>query len=267
MTQRAQRAAPGPRRVRDGSGLHDIAVGRIRSSGALRWTRLLIGLWLFAAGIALMLRANLGLSPWDVLHDSVATLTPLSFGQGVIAISIVVLAGSVALGVKPGPGTVANVILVGAFTDVILATNALAGVGDAGYPPRLLILLAGIFSIAIGTALYIGAQLGAGPRDSLMLAVAARAGTTAGTARAAIEVSVLLVGMSLGGTAGMGTIAFAVLIGPAVDVAFRLFGMQAPRTRVHWLIRTGRRIRRWRRSGQLAAQPSPEAPRDTGTHT
>ncbi|MGI8407241.1 MAG: YczE/YyaS/YitT family protein, partial [Actinomycetota bacterium] len=199
--------------------------------------------------------------PWDVLHDAVVTLTPLSFGQGVIAISVVVMLISVVLGVRPGPGTVSNVILVGGFTDVILATNALAGMDSRGYPLRLVTLLAGIVAIAVGSALYIGADLGAGPRDSLMLAVASLAGVTPGTARAAIEVSVLVLGMVSGGTAGLGTVVFAASIGPAVDAAFRLFRLEPRETRPGLPIWTAHAIKQSGKRGQVGAQPSGYEPR------
>lgn len=192
---------------------------------AARGTRLLLGLWVFAMGIALMLRANLGLSSWDVLHDAVAGLTSLSFGRVVIGISLLVVLAALTLSVRPGPGTLANVILVGAFTDVILATGALAGLGSDGYPLRLLALAAGIAAVAIGTALYVGAELGAGPRDGLMLAIAKKIKRSPGTARTMIEGAVLVIGIALGGAAGFGTVIFAISIGPAVDVTFGAFGM------------------------------------------
>lgn len=188
------------------------------------WPRLLLGLGVFAGGLALMLRANLGLSSWDVLHDALGRLTPLTFGQAVVGVSVLVVVASLALGVKPGPGTLANVLLIGAFTDLILATGVLVDLASGPYPLRLLASVTGLAAIAFGTALYVGAELGAGPRDSLMLAVAKWSRRSPGTARAAIEASVLVVGVALGGAAGVGTLLFAILIGPAIDAAFRLLG-------------------------------------------
>lgn len=186
-----------------------------------RWLRLAAGLAVFAAGLALMVRADLGLSSWDVLHDALRLISPLTFGQAVIGVSVVVVLASLALGIKPGPGTVANVLVIGGFTDALLGTAIGAGLGSSDLAIRLAALVAGVAAIAFGTALYIGANLGAGPRDSLMLAVAKRAGISPGTARAGIELSVLVVGVALGGRAGIGTLVFAVLIGPAIDVSFR----------------------------------------------
>lgn len=196
---------------------------------ALRWLRLLAGLWVFAAGIALMVRAQLGVSSWDVLHDAVRLHTPLTFGAAVVVISILVVVISFFMGVRPGVGTVANVLLVGAFADLLLLSGLLADVGTAALPVRLGGLLAGIGAIALGTALYISARLGAGPRDSLMLAAAKRLGVSTGTARALIEGSVLILGALMGGAVGMGTALFAIMIGPAINASFRLFGMEPPR--------------------------------------
>ena len=194
-----------------------------------RWLRLVAGLALFAAGLALMVRADLGLSSWDVLHDALRLITPLTFGGAVIGVSVVVVVASLALGIKPGPGTVANVVLVGAFTDALLGTSFGGHLESSDLAVRLGVLVGGIAAIAFGTALYIGANLGAGPRDSLMLAVAKLARISPGAARAAIEVSVLVVGVALGGAAGVGTVVFAALIGPAINLAYRSLGMEAAR--------------------------------------
>ena len=193
---------------------------------ALRWIRLLSGLGVFALGLALMIRADLGLSSWDVLHDAARRLTPLTFGQAVIVVSVLVVAGSLALGVRPGPGTVANMVLIGVFTDAILASDLASQLGSAGAIARAAVLLGGVAAIALGTAVYVGAELGAGPRDSLMLAVGRRARTSPGRARTAIEVAVLIIGAILGGSVGIGTLAFAILIGPAIDVSFSALRMK-----------------------------------------
>ncbi len=196
----------------------------------LRWARLITGLWLFAAGISLMVESRLGVSPWDVLHDALGQILPLSFGAAVIAVSVSVVVVSLGLGVTPGLGTIANVVLVGLFTDHILWTGLLDGLASANTSVRLLALLSGVGAIAIGTALYIGAGLGAGPRDGLMLAVADHLGVSAGAARAVIEVSVLTFGTLGGGRVGIGTAIFTGAIGSAINISFRLLGME-PRAR------------------------------------
>lgn len=238
---------------------------KVSAQSAARWTRLLLGLGVFAGGLALMLRANLGLSSWDVLHEAIRGLTPLTFGQAVIGVSILVVVASLLLGVKPGAGTVANVILVGALTDVLLATRVLDDLATTAYLLRLLALVAGIAAIAVGTALYVGADLGAGPRDSLMLAVANWLGRSPGTARAAIEGSVLVVGIALGGAAGVGTLVFAVLIGPAINISFRLLGMYVPpRSGTYGIRRIVRATLNWFRRGKLASSSSTDVSRYTG---
>jgi uncharacterized protein len=248
-----------------GGSMQATATSMVAARSVAGWVRLFLGLGVFASGLALMLRANLGLSSWDVLHEAIRGLTPLTFGQAVIGVSILVVVASLALGVKPGPGTVANVILVGAFTDVLLATRILDDLATTPYLLRLLALVAGIAAIAVGTALYVGADLGAGPRDSLMLAVAKWTRRSPGTARAAIEGSVLVLGIALGGAAGVGTLVFAVLIGPAINISFRLLGMYVPpRSGTNIVRRIPRATGNWFRRGQLGSASSTDASRYTG---
>ena len=175
----------------------------------------------------MFLRAALGLSPWDVLADGVRTNTPLSFGQAIIVIGLVLVLGSLLAGIKPGPGTIANMLLIGAFADLMLSTGVGAELPDADTWLRVAVMLGGIAMTGLGSALYIGAGLGAGPRDSLMIAVATRAHIRVGAARAILEGLALLLGFLLGGSVGIGTVAFALGIGPAVDIAFQVFRMDS----------------------------------------
>ena len=175
----------------------------------------------------MFLRAALGLSPWDVLADGVRRNTPLTFGLAVILIGLVLVLGSLAAGIKPGPGTIANMVLIGAFADLMLSTGVGGGLGEGSMLLRVVVMLGGILTTGLGSALYIGAELGAGPRDSLMIAVATRSGLRVGVARAVIEGSALLIGILLGGSVGIGTLVFALGIGPAVDVAFQIFRMDS----------------------------------------
>ena len=175
----------------------------------------------------MFLRAALGLSPWDVLADGVRTNSPLTFGQAVIAIGLVLVLGSLLAGIKPGPGTIANMLLIGAFADLMLSTGIGAQLGEKELWLRVAVMLGGIAMTGFGSALYIGAGLGAGPRDSLMIAVATRAKIRVGAARALLEGGALLLGFVLGGSVGLGTVMFAIGIGPAVDVAFGLFKMDS----------------------------------------
>ena len=181
---------------------------------------------MFALGTVMTLRANIGLSPWDVLADGIQSHTPLTFGVAVIAIGAVLVAGTWLGGVRPGIGTIANMIGIGLFADLLLATGIGREVMNESLALRLPLDLLGIATIGLGSALYIGAELGTGPRDSLMVMLSRRAKLRIGVARAIIEGTALVAGIVLGGTAGVGTALFAVGIGPSVDLAFRLFGME-----------------------------------------
>ncbi|MDT7538387.1 MAG: hypothetical protein QOI82_1972 [Actinomycetota bacterium] len=189
---------------------------------AWRFLKLLIGLSLFGVGIWLGLQARLGVGPWDVLHGGVAEHLGTPFGRTSIGVSVVVFVIALLARVRPGIGTVLNVVVIGAVIDVCLGTSWLDGVHNGPLGLRLLTTAAGIASVAVGSALYLGAHLGPGPRDGLMVAIHQRTGWPVGVARAALECSVLVIGVLLGGPVGVGTVAFALGIGPAVQVAFRV---------------------------------------------
>jgi len=194
----------------------------VRGGTAVRWASLVAGLFLFAAGIVAILESKLGLSPWDVLNQGVSRHTPLSFGQANIAIAVVVLVIGLTLRAPIGAGTVANAILIGVFVDRLLAVGRVDALSGQSLGVRIVLLFGGIAVIGLGSGFYIGASLGAGPRDSLMLVVSARSGVRIGVVRAGLEGLALVIGFALGGTVGFGTLAFAVLIGPAVEASFWL---------------------------------------------
>ena len=189
---------------------------------AARLGTLVLGLFLFAAGIVALLESRLGLMSWDVLHQGLARHTPLSFGTANIAVGVVVLTAATALGARPGIGTVANAVLVGVFVDLLAALGAVSSLADAGLAARIVTFAAGLVLIGVGSALYMGAGLGAGPRDSLMIAATARSGRRVGVVRTVIEAAALGVGFVLGGTVGVGTLASALLLGPIVEASFSL---------------------------------------------
>ncbi len=201
----------------------------VRRSGAAarRWARLLLGLWLFAVGTFMTLESGLGLSPWDVLNDGLRRRTPLSFGAAVILVGVVLVVVTTAAGMRPGPGTITNMLLIGAFIDVLLALGITSGASTWPYWAKVVLTIAGIVLVGLGTALYIGAGLGAGPRDGLMVLVATRARVRVGVARALVEGTAFLGGALLGGSVGLGTVLFALGIGPAVDIWFRVFRMDS----------------------------------------
>ena len=187
----------------------------------VRWAQLLVGLLAFATAIALMIRSGLGLGPWDAFHYGLHRLTGMSVGVASIVAGIVVVGISVAMRAKVGPATIANMVLVGLFTDLVLPVIPPAH----GWLPGLAFHVAGIGLMGLATGMYISAGLGAGPRDGLMAALSARYTWSIQRTRTLIEVSVLGLGWAMGGTLGVGTILFAIAIGPSVQWGMRVFGL------------------------------------------
>ncbi|MGA7097010.1 MAG: hypothetical protein WB245_05530 [Acidimicrobiia bacterium] len=177
-----------------------------------RLTQLTFGLVLFGVGIGLMLQSGLGLPPWDVLHQGLAEQFGLTVGIWSIIVSVAVLALWLPLHEHYGLGTLFNALIIGVVIDVTAAVVAEAGNNTiAG-----VMLVSGILAIGLASGLYIGAGLGPGPRDGLMTGIAKR-GPSIRLTRSVIEVTVLLIGWLLGGTFGIGTVVFALVIGPLVQ--------------------------------------------------
>ena len=195
---------------------------RVRGGYAARYASLVFGLFLFAIAIVLILESRLGLSPWDVLNQGLSKHTPLSFGMANVAVGLAVLLLAWSLGGRPGIGTVANAVLVGSFIQGLTSIDAVTDLAHEGLPVRIPLLALGICLIGPASAFYIGADLGAGPRDTLMLVGARRTGLRVGLVRAALELAALAAGIVLGGTFGVGTVAFALLVGPVVESSFAL---------------------------------------------
>jgi uncharacterized membrane protein YczE len=193
---------------------------RLRGGPLVRGVCLVVGLAVVAAAIVALLESGLGLAPWDVFHQGIARHTPLTLGTASIVVGLVVLGIGWALGATPGAGTVANAVLIGTFIDRFTAIGWVQGLSESALPERVLLLAVGIGLFGVGSALYIGAGFGAGPRDGLMLALARRSGRRIALVRGAIEVTALAAGIVLGGTAGIGTIAMALLVGPSVEASF-----------------------------------------------
>jgi uncharacterized membrane protein YczE len=193
---------------------------RLRGGLVARTAALFAGLVAIAVAIVILLESQLGLAPWDVFHLGVAAHTPLSIGWVSVVVGLVVLLVAWAVGARPGFGTVANAVVIGVTIEILLAIDGVAGLSEAGLPLRGGLLVAGVVLFGVGSAFYIGAGLGAGPRDSLMLALSARTGQRIGLVRGSMEVAVLSVGFLLGGTVGVGTVAVALLLGPAVEASF-----------------------------------------------
>jgi len=194
----------------------------LRGGRVVRAVWLVGGLLLCAIGILCFLESRLGLPPWDVLHQGIAKHTPLSFGLANEAVAVAVLVLAWALGARIGIGTVANAALIGLFVVVLQPLHAVQALGSWPLLPRVALLVLGLVAFGVGSAFYIGAGLGAGPRDSLMLVGSLRTHRRIGVVRTVLEGSVLLAGLLLGGVVGVGTVAFAALIGPSVEGSFWL---------------------------------------------
>lgn len=177
-----------------------------------RVPRLVIGLALFGFGIALMVLADLGLSPWEVLHQGISRTTGVPIGTVGIITGALVLLLWIPLRERVGIGTMLNVVLIGIVIDLTLW---LAPIEPTAAWHQWVLLIVGILIIAVATGLYIGVGLGPGPRDGLMTGIGKR-GVPIGLARGAIELTVLGLGFLLGGTVGIGTLLFAFGIGPLV---------------------------------------------------
>jgi hypothetical protein len=189
-----------------------------------RLVQLYAGLLLYGASMALMIRAGLGLDPWDILHQGLAERLPLSFGMVTIVVGALVLLAWIPLRQRPGVGTVSNVIVIG------LAVDAALAVLPAPDAPalRLTFMLAGVGLNGVATAAYIGARLGPGPRDGLMTGLVRRTGRSVRLVRTSIEVTVLAAGWLLGGTVGVGTVVYALGIGPLVHVLLPVLTVPEP---------------------------------------
>ncbi len=185
-----------------------------------RLLRLTAGLWLFGTGEALLIASGLGNSPWTVLSEGVSRQTPLSIGQATIAISFAALLLWIPLRQRPGIGTVANAIVIGFAIDVMLSVIG----RHHSTATEIVCMLAGVPVVAVGSALYLGSYLAPGPRDGLMTGLHRRSGRPIAAIRATLEVAAAGAGLALGGTFGIGTIWFALAIGPAVALALRVVG-------------------------------------------
>lgn len=191
-----------------------------------RLPRLLFGLVLFGLGLAFMVVADLGLAPWEVLHQGISRRTGIPIGTVGIITGLLVLVAWIPLGERIGVGTIANVILIGVVIDLTLLV----------LPEQLdqlimrwAALMGGLLLVAIGSGYYIGAGLGPGPRDGLMTGLNRRTGYPIGAVRAVLEVAVLIAGWLLGGTVGIGTVFFAFGIGPLVQFFLNRLSLPARR--------------------------------------
>ncbi|MEH1169408.1 hypothetical protein V6V47_28910 [Micromonospora sp. CPCC 205539] len=231
-------------------------IGNLRHRPARRLAQLYAGLALYGISMALMVRSDLGLDPWDVFHQGLSKLTGLTIGTVTIVVGALVLLLWIPLRQRPGLGTVSNVVVIGLVVDATLALMP-AG-GPLGV--RIVLLVTGIVANGAATALYIGARLGPGPRDGLMTGFVARHPRwSIRLVRTLIEVTVLGLGWLLGGTVGVGTVAYALAIGPLAQLFMPLVAVPDaeasatdPETRAAGSEGTGR--------GSEGGTPGPIAP-------
>ena len=204
-------AAPSTRRARRLAGF--------RATWTRRIAQLVVGLVLYGIGLALMVRAGIGLAPWDVLSQGISLRTGIPFGLVTNILGAIVLLLWIPIRVRVGPGTVANVLLLGTSAQLgldVIPQQTVPGI-------QALVFAGGLAVVAVATGLYIGARLGPGPRDGLMTGLHRRTGRPIWMVRTSLELVVLIAGVLLGGQFGIGTIAFALLIGPMVNVTLPLF--------------------------------------------
>lgn len=212
MTERSGLTTLGP--------VEQLRAGRL----GRRLPQLIGGLVLYGFSMAMLVRAGLGLDPWDVLHQGLSHYLPLSFGAVTIAVGAVVLLLWIPLRQKPGLGTVSNVVVIGIAADLglwlIPAPDQLAS--------RIVMMISAVVLNGMAGAIYIGSQLGPGPRDGLMTGLAARTGRSLRLVRIGIELTVLVIGVLLGGTVGVGTVLYALAIGPLVQFFLRYAVVRLP---------------------------------------
>lgn len=206
----------------------------------IRLARLILGLFLYALGIASTLKAQLGYAPWDVFHAGVAMTTGISIGAAIIFVGVIIIVAVMLLKEKIGLGSLANMLLVGVSLDAILRLNILPSANHLF--PGLLMLIAGLFSIAFGSYFYISSGFGAGPRDSLMVALARKTGLPVGICRAAVELIALFFGWRLGGMVGIGTVLSALLVGFCLQLVFKVLKFDATLIRHQTLRETYRAV-------------------------
>ena len=191
----------------------------------IRLLRLICGLFLYALGIVVTLKAHVGYAPWEVFHVGLANTMGMSIGTASILTGLVIGLLTILLGEKLGLGTILNMVLIGIFLDIILGFNIIPLINNFAF--GIIMLIAGLFIISLASYFYIGSAFGAGPRDSLMVALTRKTGLPIGLCRGIIEVAAVLVGWRLGGMVGIGTIIAAFAIGFCIQTIFKLLNFDA----------------------------------------
>ncbi len=187
----------------------------------LRILRLFTGLFLYAVGIVMTIHANLGLSPWDVFHQGLSNISHITMGKASITVGLVIVILNFIFGERVGWGTLFNMIFIGIFMDFLMLNHLIPVLQD--FIPGVIMMLLGLLVIGIATYLYIGAGLGSGPRDGLMVFLTKKTKKSVRFVRNFIEISVLIIGYFLGGFVGIGTLIMALTVGYFVQFTFKIF--------------------------------------------
>jgi uncharacterized membrane protein YczE len=206
-----------------------------------RLFRLMLGLFLYALGITLTIKANIGFAPWDVFHVGLADTINVTIGIASIYAAFGIIAITLIMGEKLGLGTVLNMFAIGLFIDLIMYLNLVPVGGN--FIISLIMLLTGLLIIAIASYYYIGSGFGAGPRDSLMVGLNRKTKLPIGLCRGIIEFLAVIVGWRLGGQVGIGTIIAALAIGPIVQYTFKLLNFDTTKIEHETLTKTWRALR------------------------
>lgn len=183
--------------------------------------RITLGFFLCACGTVMALNSNLGLSPWDVFHQGLTNITGITMGQASIIVGVVIVIITSILGLKAGLGTIANMIVIGCFIDIIMYMKVIPICNNVF--SGILMMIGSLFASAMGSYLYIGCEMGCGPRDGLMIVLVKLTGKPVSIIRFCIEMGALIIGWFLGGFVGIGTLVTAFGIGYCVQIIFKIF--------------------------------------------
>lgn len=191
----------------------------------IRFSRLILGLFLYAVGIVVTMSAHIGYAPWDVFHVGLGKVAGMSIGNASIITGLVIGIITIILGEKLGLGTILNMVLIGFFLDIIMKLHIIPVLDNMFL--GIIMLIVGLFIISLASYFYIGSSFGAGPRDSLMVALTRKTGLSVGLCRGSIELIAAIVGWLLGGMLGIGTVISALAIGFCVQTSFKLLKFDA----------------------------------------
>ena len=191
----------------------------------VRYFRLFLGLFLCAIGIVMTINADLGYGPWDVFHQGLGNIIGIKIGTANILTGIAIVIIAVAMGQRHGIGTICNMALIGVFMNIIMNNNLLPILDNVA--ARLVMMIIGMMIIGIGSYLYIGSGFGAGPRDGLMILLLKKTNKSVRFIRNSMEITALIVGYTLGGPVGLGTVLISFGLGPSIQLVFNMFNFDA----------------------------------------